>query len=265
MPWAWLLAGALGRVREAGPVTRGVGARTPVRGVYPSGAVIPERLLRISIRFARPPGGSVRDVVTLHTPDGGPLGAARLTDALLPDALWSPDGTLLTLLFRPGRVKTGLRSHDQRGWALVPGETVTLAVAGHVVKRWRVATGGCGPLDPGAWVLLRAPRARTREPLLVRLAAPVDIHATDLIAIADARGARLAGRAHLTDGERTWRFSPGGAWQPGAYVLRVHPRAETPCGDEAGEAFEHLATDAAGATAPNDRLLARPFAVRAAP
>ncbi len=256
-PWAWLLAGAL--VGQAAPPASAALSRTAVRGVYPSGDVVPERLLRISIRFARPPAASVRDAVALHTSDGDATGEARLSDALLPDALWSPDGTLLTLLFRPGRVKTGLQSHEQRGWALVPGETVTLAVAGRVVKRWRVASGGCAPLDPGAWEL-RAPRAHAREPLLVRLSAPIDVHAADLIAVADARGARLAGRARLADGERTWQFSPEGAWRPGAYVLRVHPRAETPCGDEAGEAFEH----AAGTTATEDRPLARAFVVTAA-
>ena len=257
-PRAWLVAGGLAVVRHPGAAPR-VGPGVAVAGVYPSGDVVPERLLRISIRFSRPPRPAVRGAVALRTVDGGALGATRLADALLPDALWSPDGTMLTLLFRPGRVKTGLRSHDERGWALVPGETVALSVGGHDVKRWRVAPGGCGPLNPAAWQV-GAPRARTRDPLVVRLGAPVDVHAAAMIAVADERGARLAGRSLLADGERTWQLTPARPWRAGAYALRIHPRVETPCGDEVGDPFEHSATTAT----PHDPAPARPFVVREA-
>lgn len=225
-----------------------------VVAVYPSGDAVPERLLRVSVRFAHAPPARVRDAVVLQD-DAGRV----VPDALLPDALWSPDGTLLTLLIRPGRVKTGLLAHDRAGFALVPGRVVALAVRGTVVKRWRVVAGGCAPLAPAVW-RVHPPDAGTRALLVVRLPGALDVHAAALLAVADASGHRVAGRARLTDGERTWTFAPGRAWRGGAYTLRVHPRAETPCGDEPGDAFEHPA-GAARAPAP----AARAFVVAAAP
>ena len=220
-----------------------------VVAVYPSGATVPERLLRVSVRFASAPPPGVRAAVVLHDDAG-----RAVPDALLPDALWSPDGRLLTLLFRPGRVKTGLRAHDQAGFALVPGHVVALAVGGTIVKRWRVVAGGCAPLDPATW-RVRPPDAGTRAPLVVRVPGALDVHATALLAVADQAGGRVAGRAQLRDGERTWTFTPGTAWRRGAYTVRVHPRAETPCGDEPGDAFEHPAGSAPPGAAPDGAAL----------
>ena len=68
---------------------------------------------------------------------------------------------------------------------------------------------------------------------------------------------REPGVAHLARGERVWRFFPRTAWTSGRYRLLVHPRAETPCGDEAGDAFEH----SAGASGTLPRVAERTFDV----
>ncbi|MGR5147958.1 hypothetical protein ACQKP8_15595 [Photobacterium alginatilyticum] len=43
-------------------------------------------------------------------------------------ALWSTDSSRLTLLFDPGRVKTGLVAHNAMGRALIPGEDYQLVI-----------------------------------------------------------------------------------------------------------------------------------------
>lgn len=217
-----------------------------VVAVAPSGPAIPERLLRIAVTFAAPPRADVPPSIALTREDGHVIEAA-----LLDQALWSPDRRTLSLLLDPARVKTGLIAHDAAGWALQPGERVMLQVAGRVVRRWTVAPGGCAVPDPGAW-RIGTPRAGTAAPLTLAFPGPVDAQSRDLIAVADAAGRRVKGSARLADGERLWSFVPAVPWAPGRLRLVVHPRFESPCGDEIGEAFEHAAGAGLGSerTAP---------------
>src|SRR5262245_48218701 len=113
-----LLAAALGLVWmfAAGVVMAAAG--TPrVVAVSPSGRVVPENLLRISIRFDAAPEGQVLRRLSLATQDGRPL-----HEPFLDQELWSPDGRVLTVLLHPGRGKTGLIAHEQLGASLAARE-----------------------------------------------------------------------------------------------------------------------------------------------
>jgi hypothetical protein len=68
----------------------------------------------------------------------------QIQEPFLEQELWSPDGKLLTVLMHPGRVKSGLIAHDERGPILSPGEDVTLTLDGHPIKQVARGAGEYG-------------------------------------------------------------------------------------------------------------------------
>jgi hypothetical protein len=164
---------------------------------------------------------------------------------LLSDRLWSPDRRTLTLLFDPGRVKSGLIAQDVHDAPLSAGQSVTLVVGGQRAHAWRVEAGGCVPPNPARW-RIDPPAAATLNPLTVTLSGAIDRQSIALIAVADDGGERVAGAAELGEGESSWSFAPKRPWRRGAYQIVVHPRLENPCGDEIGEGFQHPAGEALG-------------------
>ena len=221
------------------------GAAAPqaqVVAVTPSGPTVPEKLLRISATFAVPQQEGLTAPVALLRDDGG-----AIPGALLDQPVWSPDRRTVVLLLDPGRVKTGLIVHGQAGPVLRAGERVALRMAGEIVHRWTVVAGGCAVPDLAAWAI-EAPKADTREPLSLGFPAPIDAMSRDLVAVADAAGNRVDGAAHLIEGERRWRFAPAANWRRGTLYIIVHPRLESPCGDEPGEPFEHRSAQVVGSS-----------------
>ena len=199
--------------------------------VYPSTASVPERLLRVSIAFAKPPDPAVARGVRLVD------GTRTLVSPFVDPPLWSSDGKVVTLLLDPSRQKLGLAAHRRAGFVLPAGRRVRLLLDGRSRASWFVRPGGCAPLDASRWH--SAPlRAGTREPLVVAFGAPVDALSRDRIAVAAPVRSRVRGRAPLAPGERSWSFVPAMPWRPGV-ALAIHPRFEDPCGDEIGEPFEH--------------------------
>src|SRR5262245_57106954 len=161
-------------------------APVQVLSVSPSCAVVPENLLRLSVRFDAPPTGGVLARLALVGRDGRPL-----LEPFLEQELWSPDGLTLTVLLHPGRVKTGLVARQAWGPILSQGDEVGLTFDGRTVRRWSV-----GPRDeqgpqPAAWSL-SAVRAGCSEPLVVRLDAPIDALHADYLAVVDERHRRIA-------------------------------------------------------------------------
>jgi len=211
-----------------------------VVAVAPSGSTIPERLLRLSLTFATPPLDAVLPQIALLHQDG-----SVIQGALLDQELWSPDRRTLTLLLDPGRVKTGLIKHDTQGLALRSGDRVTLQVADQLARQWTVIPGGCVVPDPKTWQV-KVPSAGTALPLTLVFPVAIDAQSRDLIAVANEKGDRIQGASQLLNGETVWRFTPVVPWSRGQLRLLVHPRLESPCGDEIGEAFEHATGNGLG-------------------
>jgi hypothetical protein len=200
--------------------------------VQPSGPEVPANLLRFSIRFEAQVEGPMLRRLALLRGDG-----TQIQEPFLEQELWSPDGKLLTVLMHPGRVKSGLIAHDERGPILSQGEDVTLALDGHPIKQWRVGPANAvGPAVSG-WKI-SAGRVGSRQPIVVTLNEPIDGRDADYLAIADERDRRVAGRARLTNGESTWTFTPSEPWRPGAYNLVVRGTLEDPVGNRLGSHFE---------------------------
>ena len=188
-------------------------------------------MIAVTRAFDAPPADIGAAAAELRGADGG-----SIADAILEQDLWSPDRRVLTLLLDPVRVKSGLIPHETAGRALAAGRDVTLVLAGARLN-WRVAPDGCSVPDPSRW-LIAAPGAGARDPLVVMLPGPLDIHSRDLIAVADAARARPPGTARLRAGEIEWAFKPEAPWTRGAFRLITHPALESPCGDRVRAPFE---------------------------
>lgn len=207
------------------PVTR-------VALVQPSGPKVPANLLRLSITFAAPVEGRLLPRLALLRADG-----SRIREPFLEQELWSPSGKILTIMMHPGRVKTGLNARDEKGAILSTGDDVVLALDGLPIKRWSV-----GPIDDigpvaSAWKI-SVVRAQSKQPVVVELDGPIDGRDADYLAIADARGRRVAGRAQLASSENIWTFSPSAPWRAGAYKLIARGSLEDPAGNRPGSHFE---------------------------
>lgn len=203
-----------------------------IAGVCPSGEEVPANLLRISLAFRSVQSVPVAPNLALMSADGRDLGRV-----FYPQDLWSSDGRIDSVLLNPGRVKSGLVARERLGPLLTAGDRVTLSFRGRPIKVWRVTEDLVATPDPSEWIL-NVPRPGTREPLRVDLRRPVDCVAVDLIAVADAHGDRLPGRAQLLRQEREWYFQPANPWLPGRYALRIHRELEDSAGNRIGQTFE---------------------------
>lgn len=215
------------------------GAGAAPRGVVtPSGDTVPENLLRIELRLVRPLAHPLAmDRVRLLDASGAPVDGAFL-DLPLP----GDGGRSVALLLHPGRVKTGVGPNRALGRALHAGEDVTLVVDDPQLgeplrKRWHVVAGDAvallGAATPGA-----APRAGSREALVVRWPAPLTASSARLVGVRGPEGERLAGAVALREGETAWRFVPARPWRSGAYAIVLHPRLEDVAGNRPCAAFE---------------------------
>ena len=226
--WRWvcvLLLAMVSCAAWAQPLPR-------VLQVQPSGAEVPENLLRTSLTFDAPVAEEVLSRLSLRHADG------RIIDSpFLPQELWSPDGRILTVLLHPGRVKTGLVAHETLGPILVAGESVVLVLEGRPLRQWTVAPAdGEGPVM-AHWRVSPAP-VGTRQPLVVALDGPIDGRDADFVAVIDSDEQRVEGRARLLDGERTWIFEPRRRWKPGPYRLLARETLEDAAGNRLGSRFE---------------------------
>ena len=213
--------------------------------VRPSGASVPENLLRVSIVFDRQTADSVLPGLRLRRSDG-----AEIERPFLDEELWSPDGRILTVLFNPGRVKTGIYLHERYGRALHAGEQVELTFHGRVIKKWQVLPPETRRIDPAQW-RLASPRSGTRAALVVAMGNhPIDAMNADTPAVLDLSGNPLRGRSVVLARESVWAFTPATAWKAGRYVLIVPPGLEDPAGNTIAAPFEMSSPRAARSNAP---------------
>jgi hypothetical protein len=225
------------------------GEAARVVAVYPSAKELPENLLRLYIQFSAPmsQGHSYGHVHLRDETAGGEVEQPFLE---LPQELWSPDGTRLTLLFEPGRVKHDLVPREQLGAILISGSTYSLAVdadwpdalgrplkAG-MRKAFRALPADTKQLDSAAWKI-ETPSAGTREALSLRFPKPLDRAMLERVfAVVRSDRSDVVGTIRIADDETRWTFAPSQPWSAGRYVLAVSSRLEDPCGNSIGRPFE---------------------------
>ena len=247
--------------------------RVQVVGVFPSGELLPENLLRFYIQFAGPMSrGDAYRYIELIGPDGEPVEASFLR---LEEELWDANGTRLTLLFDPGRLKSGLVPRNELGLPLGAGDGGALAggafelridgawpdaqgrpLVASYVHRFLTTPADRSGTHPDRWQL-ELPRAGTKHPLRVQFDEPLDYgmlwHAIRVVR-ADQASRDVVGEVEVKPGETGWSFTPDTAWTAGAYFLAVEKRLEDRAGNRVDRPFERESTSEPGAVASVDAL-----------
>lgn len=218
------------------------GPRTSITRVYPTADVLPENQLKFYLHFSGPmPKGEVYRRVSLL--EGGRK--VELPFLEVGEELWDREARRVTLLFDPGRIKSGLVPREEEGPALARGKTYTLAVDGgwpDVHGRPLVAgfrkTFKVGPPDetqpdPKTWTWT-LPKGGTREPLTLSFPEPLD--AGLLARVLAVEG--VEGEVELDRAETVWRFTPKAPWKSGAHALLVDTVLEDLAGNSLERPFE---------------------------
>jgi hypothetical protein len=210
----------------------------PLVQVFPSGPTVPENVLRIELRFsvALHPALSISNIKLVDA------NGHEIKDPFLDLLLPSSDDKRVTILFHPGRVKTGVGANVALGRALHAGENVTLvidhpALAKPVCKTWQVTAFDSESPQPARWTF-ESPRPGSRSPLVLHLDKSISSTAEKLIAIRGPDGERLAGDGRLENGETVWHFVPYRPWQAGNYAVVTHPDLEDCAGNRTCAPFE---------------------------
>lgn len=223
--------------------------QTPeVTHVFPSGNTLPENLLKFYLHFSTPmrQGNSYRFVHLINDEDE----EVELPFLEIAQEMWSPDGTRLTLLLDPGRIKRGLKPREDSGPALEAGREYTLVIDadwknldGKPLKQAFRKAFQVGPPDTqqpdiAAWKF-ETPQANGHGTLAVRFDEPLDhALASRVLSVIDPQGQPLAGRVRVVRGETQWHFLPDAKWIAGEYQLHAKTILEDRAGNSLGRPFE---------------------------
>lgn len=228
-----------------------------VLAAYPTANTLPENLLRFYLYFSH---SMHRENIlsSIYLTDAQGM---RLTGIFLDNRydLWSPNSKRLTLLFDPGRVKTGLVANQTWGRALQAGQRYTL-----VVDQTALDAKGC-PLsqtfrktftatqadydipDPSQWEI-NTPTRGTQEPLVINLNGYMDHTSLAYrVRVKNHEDFVIAGRIDLQNHERQWLFYPRDPWGDKPYSLWIDPVLEDIAGNRVTGKFDQpsLATESA--------------------
>ncbi|MEM9408522.1 MAG: hypothetical protein AAGA81_20995 [Acidobacteriota bacterium] len=234
------------------PAVDRVSSTPRVVALYPSGDELPQNLLRMYLHFSEPMRQGVAwDHLRLEDAGGRVLELGLLE---LDHELWDPSGTRLTLLFDPGRLKSGLLPNREEGRPLDGQSTIAFVVDGS----WHSAEGtplgtehrvvyAVGPPDhtqprPAEWSLL-PPGLDSREPLEIELDGPLDHGMLERSLVVLREGESIAVRASATRGERAVLLTPEEPWAAGSYIVQINSRLEDPSGNSVRRPFETRLTE----------------------
>jgi hypothetical protein len=247
----WLRSGAAdGAPLEASFTlpARSLEPKTSVRHVYPTASVLPENQLKFYVHFSGPMRrGQAYDRIRLVDSSGREVDSPFLE---LGEELWDRSGTRFTLFIDPGRIKRGVKPHEELGPALEAGNHYTLDISADWLdadgarltepfrKTFAVAKPDYEQPDPPRWKIT-APPAGTSEPLRVSLGEPLD-HALLLRLLSIEGPDKMAchGESETGSEEREWIFTPDQPWRQGAHALVIDTMLEDLAGNSVDRPFE---------------------------
>ncbi len=237
-----------------------VPTRPEVVAFYPSGSVLPENLLRMYVHFSEPMRQGVAwDHLRLEDERGQEIELGLLE---LDHELWDPSGTRLTLLFDPGRIKSGLVPNREEGRPLEGRPSFSLVLdaawpsaAGAPLGAVHRSTYEVGPADheqprPAQWVL-DLPAVGTLDPLGIDPGQVLDRGMLARSLRIELEQRVVATTLRVVRGGSTLELVPEERWRAGSYELRVDPRLEDPSGNSVRRPFETDLEEEESATSSN--------------
>lgn len=214
-----------------------------VVAVYPTSDRIPDNQLKFYIQFSAPMSrGEVYKRIRLMNQRGEREQFAFLE---LDQELWNRERTRVTLLFDPGRVKRGVKPNRDDGVPLRVGERYAFIVDGAWLdgngtaigkefrKEFTVVASDRTGIDLAKWAIA-APKAGTREPLLIRFGEALDRAMLDSAIVITGVDGEVAARP----GETEWAFTPKAPWKAGAHTIEVDSMIEDLAGNKVGREFD---------------------------
>lgn len=216
--------------------------------VSPAAGTVPENLLRVYLEFDQPMSrGFAAEGIRLIDDKGVEV---ELPFLVLDDELWNEEGTRLTLLLDPGRVKQGLKPHDEEGRALIAGTTYRvellptwMSASGIKMEEsydwsWQATPSDTQPPEWNDWRVV-VPTRGTREPLVIDTLSPIDRGLGErLIDVRTAVGDVIEGRLTADSMLTRWEFVPEQTWEVDSIVLSIDPVLEDPAGNSLIRPFE---------------------------
>lgn len=221
-----------------------------VTAVFPSSDTLPENLLRLYIQFSTPMKtvGNLERIKLLND-SGHEVQGAIFNNVY---ELWDKEQKQLTLLFDPGRVKTGLEAHEAMGRALEPGKDYQIVVGNledvnhqkltkPFIKSFHIIAADTVAPNLKRWAL-ELPPAGSVIPLHINFPGILDqLSLHHRLVITNAKDEIIEGTIQLGEYEKRWSFVPKDPWQKGDYHLYVNARLEDPAGNNLNGLFDHQA------------------------
>jgi hypothetical protein len=223
-------------------------ASTVVDGIFPSGNVLPENLLRLYVHFSAPmQRGHAWQQVALLGADGQPVPAVFYNT---PTELWDPAMQRLTILLDPGRIKRNVGPNIVLGPPLQQGSRYTLLVGAGMIDAndqplretfstsFSVGPANREPINPRQWTL-SLPRSGTRQPLSVSFPGPLDRALMSRgITVVGAGQMPVAGNISVEQFETRWIFTPTTPWVPAVYRIVIEGSLEDVSGNTTQAPFD---------------------------
>jgi hypothetical protein len=226
-----------------------------VTAVYPSGALIPENLLKFHIAFTSPmTKGEAYTRVKLLDSSGKVIDKPFL---VVDQEFWDDSLKMLTILLDPGRVKRGLRPNREMGAPLLQGESYKLVIEsgwknvdGRVTENKFIREFTCTAADRMApkvsdWSI--SVPASPATPLVIQLHEQFNrVLLADAIRVKSPKGEDVPGKIHLLADESVIAFEPLEHWKEGTYEVQVNPLLEDLAGNNLRRIFDKDLTSESG-------------------
>lgn len=221
---------------------------TYITRVYPLSEKLPANILKMYIYFSAPMSRrQSKKYIKIVNNRGEAVPGVFLP---IKEELWNYNRTRLTLFFDPGRIKRGLRPHQEKGTPLQPYQKYRLVID----KNWKDAHGkilkagivkGFQTLpedrkqpQPSQWQI-KTPNLGTQRALTIQTGQTLD-HALvqRYLQIKNSQGQAVEGTFSLTRHDQQIDFVPRKAWQPGKHTLWVDARLEDLAGNNIRQLFD---------------------------
>jgi hypothetical protein len=215
--------------------------------VFPQSEVVPANILRWHFVFNRPVAvDRWIESVRLVDDQGDPVEHAFLD---LPEGLWNTEGTVLTIMMHPGRIKSGVGVVGE-GLTLGIGRTCSIVVnlAGFALEEdhltrehvhsFTAATEVGSALSAEDWIV-RLPQAGTFAPLEVEFGRLMDIMSVQAsLRVVDEGGVPISADIAMQNDDKWVLIKPLQPWPAGKIAILPMHDLEDVTGQRLGDAFE---------------------------